>query len=105
MNKITILLFALLSACSGTPAFASDCRPTQEAMAYAAAHNIRPMVLRGVAMTPFVEAARDLIPATVNFVAIIKDGEGAMAFFGNFSVVCGPLHLSKEHLNAMLRPA
>lgn len=107
MSRVAALAAALfLSTCSGgTPAFAFDCRPTQEAMAYAASNKLRPMVLRGAAMTPFVEAAGSIAPTTVNFVAVIRDGEGALAFFGNFSLVCGPLHLTKENLNAMLRPS
>lgn len=103
-----LILGALLCLYS-VPALAEgNCRSTQEAMAYAAAHSIPVTILRGETMAPFIMAARQvnaLEMKTISFVAIVPAGEGAMAFFGNFAQVCGPLLLNKDHLKIMLRPA
>lgn len=109
MKKLILATLLSLSGCVSSPALAGvDCRSTQEAMAYAAAHGVRATILRGETMAPFIAAARQVNAIemeTISFVAVIMAGEGAMAFFGNFSQVCGPLLLSKDHLNIMLRPA
>ncbi len=103
------LILAALLCLYSIPALAGvDCRPTQEAMAYAAAHRIQATILRGETMAPYIAAARQVNAVdmkTISFVAVVQNGEGAMAFFGNFHTVCGPLLLTKDHLNIMLRPA
>lgn len=100
-------LLAALLLCASTAAQGA-CMSTRTAMNYVESHGLHPIIVRGPAMTPFVNAWRRGGPdrmQTVNFIAIIRNDAASYAFLGNLSVVCGPLLLTPADVNILMRPA
>lgn len=105
MRKLALILPLLVSCCAH-PAYAIQCGSTAEAMAYAAQHKLRPFLVRGAAMQPYIDAAKEHgIEISVQFVAIIQRPTGRIAFVGNFDKVCGLIEMSQEDEMLFARPA
>ncbi|MGZ5987584.1 MAG: hypothetical protein ACXWLZ_00910 [Rhizomicrobium sp.] len=86
---------------------APACVSTVTAVEYIQSHDIKPMILRGAQMAPFIRLAKGAFTGMENarFVAVVFMPDGAAVFFGNVSEVCGPLVLTQPVVNKLLKPA
>lgn len=105
---VGIAAFCFLSSCGAVPALAAECVSTTDAVKMAQDNGLKPVILRGKEMAPFIKIANEVGSTgldNVRFIAVIKTDTGAALFFGNVASVCGPMIIDQATYNILMRPA
>lgn len=104
---VGVAAYCFLSFSGSVPALAGDCVDTTVAVKMAQDNGLRPMILRGREMAPFVKLANEVGSTGLEhatFIAVVKTDSGAAVFFGNVASVCGPLMIDHATYNLLMRP-
>lgn len=107
LKALGFVALLALSGC-GAPAYAGDCVPTIDAVKMAKDNGLRPTIIRGKEMAPFVKIAAEAGSTGLNsatFIAVLKTESGAAIFFGNVKNTCGPVMIDGETYDRLMRPA